>query len=128
MRDVLAKRRDIQRYIDEESWAISIERQAIPPDTSPVLFEYVGRVTTAVQGAVTYERTNRFELLGEGTVGFNVWVMVAVYDSECPRAGDRIVATRVIDESVPLSIVHYFQVINGAQYPHKIEAVMKERQ
>ena len=118
MRDVVARTRDTQRMIDEDSWLCTVVRRAANLDNADTTFTFTGRVSRAVFQVVTGERLPQ-RLAGEQTSSVGIWQVLAPAGTPAMLRGDEV-------RAVQGAIVHQMEVVSGAVLPYKGIATAKE--
>lgn len=120
--NLIARRRDAQKIIDDDAWDIVVYRAGRTPDDDETTFTCVGRIQPAgARGVPRVERS--VSLGGEGTVGRYGWVLLAPYDTDAFLTQDEIVATQR-----STSVVRYFTVAYSGRFSYKYEVIIDERQ
>jgi hypothetical protein len=119
--NIAARKRDVQRIIDEDPWDIVVHRRGETPDDEFEELEFVGRVQPAGMRSVAVERWS-VELRGEHTVGRYSHGLLAPYDAPKLQIGDQVVATSQLDGNV----VRRLECVYCSQYSYKVESLLDE--
>lgn len=120
MRDLVARRRDVQRQIDDDPWTVTVYRRGLTPDNAETTWTFTGRVTPFGIRGTTIERAAAV-LGGEAPVGRYAFVLLAPYNQPAMQARDEVVA-------VQGDITRNLHVVFATQYSYKHEAILDERE
>ena len=113
-RRVLARRRDVSKFIAEDSATVTVYVPGRTPDDEETSFSFTGRLSPRGSMLSGRERMAQGE---EGPIGMNTWVVVAPYDTTVPRNGSRLSISS-----------QEFRVIFTMQYQYKLEILLEERE
>jgi len=113
-RRVLARRRDVSKFIDEDSVTVTVYVPGRTPDDAETSYTFTGRLSPRGSMLSGRERMAQGE---EGPVGMNTWVVVAPYDTTVPRNGARLGIGS-----------QDFRVIFTMQYQYKLEILLEARE
>lgn len=117
--DLAARKRDIARYIVEDSWTVTVYRKGRAGEDETT-FEFTGRIAPAVYKATATERVP-YTQPGEVGVSKMSWCVVAPFDTTPLVARDEL-------KVVQNGITRRFRVLHSSQYPYKIEAILEDLQ
>lgn len=118
--ELAARKRDIARYIAEDSWTVTVYRKGATAGDPETTYEFTGRIAPAIFRATAQERVP-FAQPGEVGVSKMSWCVVAPFDTAPLSARDEL-------KAVQGSITRRFRVLHSVQYAYKIEAILEDLQ
>jgi len=120
MSDVNARRRDVAKYVAEETWDITAYRLLIPSSDGETSWAFAGRVAPA-----GIPRSQMGALPQEQPATHNQWIVVTEYSVDpAIKEGDRL---HCVLETSEATITHNFVVVSLGQYLYKQEAMCEEQ-